>query len=355
MKLIHTADIHLGSKMDSRFNRDISDERKSELRNTLKRLVMYAKENQVAIIMLCGDIFDSDSPYKKDKDFFYSLIRSTPEIDFLYLKGNHDTHDNVLEEIPENLKLFSDKWTSYTYGNVIISGIELCASNASSYSASLSLTKDSLNIVMLHGQLSDSTGSGNIQLKKLKNKNIDYLALGHIHKPSEGRIDERGEYVYCGCLEGRGFDEPGEHGFVLIDTDGGKIAHKFIPFAQRRIHETDVDISGSKNAYEAYKKVSGSVKFNKQDLFRINLTGEIEFDVERLAVDVERMLADSCYFISVKDRTGKKINISQYENDLSVKGEFVRMVYAQADISDEDKMTIINCGLRALNGKEIDL
>ena len=31
------------------------------------------------------------------------------------------------------------------------------------------------------------------------------------------------------------------------------------------------------------------------------------------------------------------------------------MVYAQADISDEDKMTIINCGLRALNGKEIDL
>jgi len=42
MKIIHTADIHLGSKMDSRFNREISNERKIELRNTFKRLVEYA-------------------------------------------------------------------------------------------------------------------------------------------------------------------------------------------------------------------------------------------------------------------------------------------------------------------------
>lgn len=70
MKIIHTADIHLGSKMDSRFNREISNERKIELRNTFKRLVEYAKANKVSVIMLCGDIFDSDKPYKKDKDFF---------------------------------------------------------------------------------------------------------------------------------------------------------------------------------------------------------------------------------------------------------------------------------------------
>lgn len=30
MKIIHTADIRLGSKMDSRFNKEISNERKSE-------------------------------------------------------------------------------------------------------------------------------------------------------------------------------------------------------------------------------------------------------------------------------------------------------------------------------------
>lgn len=270
MKIIHTADIHLGSRMDSRFSKEIANERKAELRNTFKRLVEYAKENDVSVIMLCGDVFDSDMPFKKDKDFFYSIVTANPEIDFLYLKGNHDINDSIPEVLPENLKLFSEQWTTYSYGDVVICGMELCPANRLSYYASLVLEKEKYNIVMLHGQISDSLSGGDVNLKKLKNKNIDYLALGHIHKPSQGQIDERGEYVYCGCLEGRGFDEPGEHGFVLLNTEKEKHTHIFIPFSQRKINEIDVDIAGCKSAYEAYTRVKNSAQLNKRDLYRIN-------------------------------------------------------------------------------------
>lgn len=355
MKIIHTADIHLGSKMDSRFDKETSDERKFELRKTFKDLVEYAKKNGISVVMLCGDIFDSDSPFKKDKDFFYNIVSTTPDIDFLYLKGNHDTQGIVTKELPENLKLFSDQWTSYTYGNLVICGTEICPANASSYYSSLILDKQKLNIVMLHGQVSDGISGGNINLKKLKNKSIDYLALGHIHKPSHGKIDERGEYVYCGCLEGRGFDEPGTHGFVLLNVDEGKITHTFIPFAQRTIHEIDVNITGCKSAFEAYKKVCNSIQFNKRDLYRIYLTGEINFDVDRLTDDVEKLLTDTCYFVSVKDKTNREIDISRYENDLSLRGEFIRTVYAQKDLDSQKKMMIINFGLKALEDKEIEL
>lgn len=355
MKIIHTSDLHLGSKMDSRFSKEIADERKAELRNTFKRLVEYAKENDVSVIMLCGDVFDSDRPFKKDKDFFYSIVTANPEIDFLYLKGNHDISDSIQEELPENLKLFSRQWTTYSYGDVVICGTELSSANSSSYYSSLVLDKEKYNIVMLHGQISDSFSGGTINLKKLKNKNIDYLALGHIHKPSQGQIDERGEYVYCGCLEGRGFDEPGEHGFVLLSTEKDKHTHTFVPFAQRKINEIDADITGCKSAYEAYTKVKNSTQLNKRDLYRINLVGEINFDVDRLADDVERLLADSCCFVSIKDKTRRKIDISQYEKDLSIKGEFIRIVYNNAELDNEEKMTIINCGLKALDGKEIEL
>ena len=355
MKIIHTADIHLGSRMDSRFSKEIADARKAELRNTFKHLVEYAKENAVSVILLCGDVFDSDRPFKKDKDFFYSIVTANPEIDFLYLKGNHDINDSIPEELPENLKLFSGQWTTYSYGNVVICGTELCSTNGLSYYSSLILDKEKYNIVMLHGQISDSLSGGDINLKKLKNKNIDYLALGHIHKPSWGQIDDRGEYVYCGCLEGRGFDEPGEHGFVLLNIEAEKCTHTFMPFARRKINVIDVDITGCKSAYEAYTKVKNSAQLNKSDLYRINLIGEINFDVDRLADDVERLLADSCYFISIKDKTRRKINISQYEKDLSIKGEFIRIVYNNAELDNEEKMAIINCGLKALDGKEIEL
>ncbi len=353
MKIIHTADIHLGSKMDSRFPKSTSDERKKELRATFRRLVEHAAQNGVSVILLCGDVFDTDSPFKKDKDFFYSVVRGNPDIDFLYLKGNHDTDDKLPEEIPENLKTFNEKWTYYAYGDVTICGTEINGNNAASYPASLSLDGGKLNIVMLHGQVSD--GNSEINLKKLRNKNIDYLALGHVHKPLEGKLDGRGVYVYSGCLEGRGFDETGEHGFVLLDADGGKIERKFIPFASRRINEVNVDVSGCTDSYAAYARVLNDVKFIKSDLYRINLTGELESDAARLADDVEKQLENACYFISVKDKTTKKMDISVYETELSVRGEFIRCVYADERLSHEDKLAIIDCGLRALDGKEIEL
>lgn len=90
MKIIHAADIHLGSKMDSRFPKEIAEKRKTEVRNTFRRLAKYAAENGVCAVLLAGDVFDSDIPFKKDKDFFYNVIENTPSVDFLYLRGNHD-------------------------------------------------------------------------------------------------------------------------------------------------------------------------------------------------------------------------------------------------------------------------
>ena len=150
MKIFHTADIHLGSRMDSSFNKEIADERKAELRNTFKRLVEYAKGNGVSLIMLCGDIFDSDRPFKKDKDFFYSVVTANPDIDFLYLKGNHDISDAIPEELPENLKLFSERWTAYSYGDVVICGTEICLANSSSYCAGCLPQKQQKNAPILH-------------------------------------------------------------------------------------------------------------------------------------------------------------------------------------------------------------
>ena len=41
-----------------------------------------------------------------------------------------------------------------------------------------------------------------------------------------------------------------------------------------------------------------------------------------------------------------------YEKDVSLKGEFVRLVMA-SDVSEEDKVKIIRTGLEALTGEEV--
>lgn len=356
MKIIHTADIHLGSRMNSSFPKEISDMRKQELRNTFRRMVDYAKAEDVCAILLAGDVFDSDEPFKKDRDFFYSVVRKNPSIDFYYLRGNHDTEGAADDDPPENLHTFSDRWRSYDLGGgVVLSGLEITDENSLSLYSTLDLESDRLNIVMLHGQAAETFGRDKINVKRLREKNIDYLALGHIHKPTPVPvpIDGRGVYAYSGCPEGRGFDECGERGFYLLET-GRSITAVFVPFAERTIVETDVDVSDAEDAYSAYRKIESAVSFNTKDIYSINLTGTRKFDAEKLEEDVEAYLSSGRYMVRVRDRRVVKIDIGEYLTDTSLKGEFVRTVMECGEYTEEEKAEILSVGFKALEGGQIE-
>ena len=340
MKIIHLADVHLGSKIEAKLPKDKAEIRKSEVRQAFNKVVDYAKENEIKIILISGDLFDSARPLKKDKDFFYSVVKNNPDIDFIYLRGNHDSLENYSQEEPENLKKFSGEWKTYFFGDVTISGVEISQSNKSEVSCALHLPADRKNIVMLHGSIEE--------LPKLAEKNIDYLALGHIHSFSEEKISIRGKSVYSGCLEGRGFDEIGVKGFVVLDTDTMK--YKFVKNSIRIIEEYTVNVSTAAESYEAYKIICNEINFVKENLCRINVCGEIAFDGTSLAEDIQEYMSEKCFFVYVKNKTAEKIDINQLAAEISLKGEFVRTVLADSKYSEEEKERIISVGLKAFKG-----
>ncbi len=351
MKIIHCADLHLGSKIESKLMK-ISSDRKTEVRNSFSKLVDYAEKNEISIILLSGDVFDSDKPLKKDKEFFYNVIKENPNIDFIYLRGNHDSYELYNENI-SNLKTFDNSWKCYQYGYICISGIEISKDNYASLYSTLNLDVNNINIVMLHGQISESIGIDKIKLAKLRNKNIDYLALGHVHSYQKDKLDDRGIYAYSGCLEGRGFDETGPKGFIVLNIENKKIIPEFINFCCRTINEVEIDISNHKTISEINKNIISKLK-SKNDIYRIILVGDISYDLEINNYDIKSYLNDY-YFIDVKNKTRRKIDISKYQNDLSLKGEFVRSVYYRNDLTNQEKEDIISLGLRTMEGREVDL
>lgn len=351
MKFIHCADIHLGSKIESKL-KNISKDRQAEVRIAFKKMIEYAVSSDIQLIVLSGDIFDTDNPRIKDKEFFYDAVKSNPTIDFLYLRGNHDCSECLNEEIP-NLKTFSNEWTSYRYDNIVFSGIEMNAKNNISLYSSLKLNEEDRNIVLLHGEVGDCKGKDKVFIKDLKGRFIDYLALGHIHSYQEGKIDERGIYVNPGCLVGRGFDELGTKGFMEISIDGS-IVKQFIPSDSKKIVEEDVDISAANNNYEALKIVESSIQSSKDDIVRIVIKGDVPFEIENIGEDVLGLLRNRFYFLTIKDKTTKRIDIKKFKTDLSLKGEFIRTVYANDLLSCDQKNEIITLGLKAIQGREID-
>ncbi|MBQ6554947.1 MAG: metallophosphoesterase [Firmicutes bacterium] len=350
MKIIHCADIHLGSSLRSQLG-ELAPERRKELLASFRSMVAYAEKNGINAILLAGDVFDGDRPAKLDKEFFYGVVKNNPDIDFFYLRGNHDTDESYTQKLG-NLKTFGENWVKYSLDDTDIYGIEINENNASSLYPSLAPDRERRNIVMLHGQTAQTKGAGLIDLSALRGKNIDYLALGHIHKYSAGRLDERGSYAYSGCLEGRGFDEIGEKGFIVLDTD--YFSHEFIPFSKRVIHEFEVDVSRSENPSHAAKLAEQALDCKADDIARAVLVGEIGYDNDTLADTVRAYLANKCWFAAVKDKTEPKLDISKYKNSISLKGEFVRSVLAGAE-DEAEKKRIIAAGLRILEGRVPEL
>ena len=360
MKIIHCSDLHLDSKMETNLDKEKARERKNEILITFERMVNYAKENEVKVIIIAGDLFDKKTITIKAKNTVKNAIISNPEIDFVYLKGNHDEAGflDEDEELPQNLKTFNSyNWTTYDYDDLTISGIEF--GNVENYEIynSLILEKNKKNIVVMHGQESETDVKDKaeiINLKALKNKNIDYLALGHIHTYKKGKLDNRGVYCYSGCLEGRGFDECGEKGFVLLELKNDKIKTKFIPFSSRTLYEVNVDLTGITENNEIENKIKDELKDIPQtSLVKLVLGGEVEIGEQRDIEYLTKKFESDFYYLKIEDKPHFKIDYMKYQNDISLKGEFIRTVIDQKDLTEEEKSNIISTGIKALSGEDI--
>ena len=356
MKIIHCADIHADSKMGTHFTKELANKRREEIVDAFGRMVDFALRNGVRAIIIAGDLFDTkENQHKNLKNRLFYIISKAPQIDFLYLRGNHDEAYYIEETYP-NFKTFNkDSWSSYSYDDVEIFGHEFGDSIPSKAYSELNLDAQKVNIVVLHGQIAEYSakdGAPDISLPKLTNQNIDYLALGHIHNYRQEKLDRRGVWCYSGCLEGRGFDECGKKGFVLLNIEGGKVESKFIENSQRVIHEVEVPLAGAMSYNEVLKACEAKLTgISSSDIVQVDLTGEISEETEIETESYQNALSSNFFYIRFKDKTEPKIDYEKYEKDVSLKGEFIRMVKAQKNLTEEKKSQIIMTGIKALAGR----
>lgn len=371
MKIIHCADLHLDSKMSANLSWQKALERNEELIQTFENMVNnFAVKNQVKIIIIAGDLFDTENSANKiSVKRILQSISKNPQITFFYLRGNHDSQNvfRKIENLPENLKFFNqEKWTLYKSKNICIGGREFQNEINEKVYSELNLDPEFFNIIILHGQIIFNTNKQNaplINLQKLADKNINYLALGHIHSFSEGELGENlkisrkhktSKWVYSGCLEGRGFDECGKKGFVLLEVDEkNNFQQKFIPFAKREFFQIKIDISLLNDFREISNAVEKEIQnLESKDFVKIILCGQIDETTELNLEVLKNIFKDRFYFLEIQNQTETKINFQKYANDFSLKGEFVRNVQ-KSDLSNEEKFEIISTGLKLLSGKEI--
>ena len=384
MKILHMADVHLDSKLTRYLDNEKARERRNEILLTYRNAVNYAVENDIEVIIIAGDLFDVRKISATARDAVRDSIEQNPDITFFYLRGNHDADSfvqTVIEKngkLPANLKMFAREWTSYRFTakdgiSVVITGAEMDSENSAELVSSLVLNQSDFNIVTLHGQ-EIATASKNdaevIPLREYRNRGIDYMALGHIHEPKIEKLDARGTYSYSGCLEGRGYDECGVRGFNVIEvteiSGNPEMDVKFVPFARRTIHRVELDLgivnSGAMQGMIDSPRIARLAKdkiseagVEEKDMVRLELTGKINASVDIDTDYIRKILEDDYYHIKVVDKTGVYINYEDFALDMSLRGEFVRLIMREKELGNLDEETaarITRTGIDILAGEE---
>lgn len=353
MKIIHLADVHLGASLQNLPNEQ-SKLRKREIIDSFFQVLDYGKEQGVQAIIIAGDFFDKNTiAYSLKKEIMDKITKVG--IDVLYLRGNHDNKIEIEMDIkPSNLKMFDvdGDWTYFSYpNNVVIAGIDINKQSNQEFYDKLELEKKNFNIVVLHGS------KDAIQLDNLKSKNIDFIALGDKHIPDikEFKLDIRGKYGYSGCLDGRGFDDPVEHGFFVLEVDGTKYKRTFISVGKRKYETIAVSITGCENHSDIEENINKKLaKVDKNNILRIELTGKCKSIIQKDLIALEAKLKEVYFYVKLQDKSTLDLEELIDTNDISLRNEFLKIA-KDSGIAEEKIDKIIEYGIKALTGEIIEI
>ena len=109
MRILHTADWHIGAKTD-----DL--DRFQEQKDALKQLVNYAKSYEVDMVLIAGDIYNNIVPSAEDEELFYKTVvelSRNGDCAVVAIAGNHDDPKRL-----SNANIFADKFGIYLVGSI---------------------------------------------------------------------------------------------------------------------------------------------------------------------------------------------------------------------------------------------
>ncbi len=362
MRFIHCSDLHLDSPLSRHLDAETAALRRNELLLGFHHLCLEAKAQDVTAILISGDLFDSPSAQQKRiRQRFLDSVAAAAPADVIYLRGNHDLGSVFAEglELPANLRGFSPEQTCHSYGRADIYGIESLGSQRLKDLYALQPREDRWNILLLHGDWRPSSGAASapadwdIPQVALLGKPWDYIAMGHIHSQRCFPLGDRGMACYSGCLEGRGFDECGSKGYMLLDCRQDGISARFVPHGQRQLHILELHASPQDSEDMLLHRAQTLLEnIPAQDMARLICRGELPLDG---ALDLpfwRSRLSGHCFYLDIRDETLCAIDPDIYKEEYSLRGEFARLVMEELPEGPQ-RSRILQLGLRALAGQEV--
>lgn len=252
MKIIHTADWHIGHEL-------YGYDREEEFDCFFTQLADLMEKEKPDALLVSGDVYDSYMPsnaaVRQLNTALLSLHEASPETEIILTAGNHDSGLRLEAAAPpwlsHRIHLIGTIDPTLKRNRIEIDGKGVVMAIPFCYPANFphqesdkveerqksffqrvseQLSKESLpTVLMAHLYLSGARLNGSRQPRDIVGGSeamplsdigtgYDYLALGHIHR----RQQLSNQAHYSGSPLPISFDEPAEHGVLVVELHKGK-------------------------------------------------------------------------------------------------------------------------------------
>ena len=137
---------------------------------------------------------------------------------------------------------------------------------------------------------------------------------------------------------------------MLCQVGKGISKFKFVPTAIRRYIITHVDITDCESNEDICAAILSACP-QDDNIYKVILEGTVPENFHLSGDRLQTMLEDKYFYIKIKDNTKLEVNLELLQQEISIKGLFVKNILAQEDISEELRNEALKYGLQAFEGE----
>lgn len=348
MKILHAADLHLGTPFTGRSEEAIKTLKKALL-DVPGKIAELCKAHDCALLLLSGDLIDG-KPGAESLQALKDALAQVGVPTFIS-PGNHDfcSPDSpyLTETWPENVHIFTKP---------AVESISLPQLDCRIYGAGFERMDcpallenfrtdgtEKWHIGVFHGDpLQKNAPYNPITQAQVAASGLNYLALGHLHT--------KGQYTagntlcaWPGSAMGRGYDETGDRGVYLVTLEETAAA-KFVPLNVPRFYDWEAEVVTT--AADTVRSLLPPVA--NHDFYRITLTGECE--------TAEPLSFPAFPHLEIRDKTQPPADLWGSLGEDSLEGMYFGMLHQALETEDPETVLLAaKISRRILDGREVAL
>lgn len=281
MKIIHTADLHLGMHPDKGY--PWSEARSQALWDALRHIIDAANDQSADLLLIAGDLFHRQ-PLLRDLKEVNALFDMLTTASVVLIAGNHDhigprshyrdfvwsDHVTFLPESEMDSVYLEDL-------NTEIHGLSYHqAEIREALYDDLQAPRDGrIHILLGHG---GDDRHIPIDSRHLTASGFHYIALGHIHKP-EIREDLR--LAWCGSPEPIDHTDMGIRGYVVADVTPRRTQLRFVPCCTAQYIPLTITVTTNTTRESLRQTLLQTISTKGEEhIYLVTLTGQHSSDVD---------------------------------------------------------------------------